>query len=212
MAISQSQRLRRNAEKASRRKIVVAQKRKAEMTEMGAREARQLVEAARGAIESCEVTEEIFNVGIGWVVLARTLPSGRIGAGFFLVDVWCLGVKDAFFRVMTRETFEEYMEVSSLAQPFVDIDPPRARKLLHDAAAYADFLGFARSEGFVEAEKIFGEIAMAMETFSFGKEGKPFFVSGPNDSPARVRRILDTLAKHAGPDAFDTMIAVDDFA
>jgi hypothetical protein len=212
MAISQNQRLRRNAEKASRRKLVVAQKRKAEMAEAGEREARQLVEAARGPIESCEIAEEIFSLGMGSVVLARTLPSGLIGAGFFLVDVWCLGVKDAYFRIMTRDAFEEYMEASSLAQPFVDIDPPRARKLLHDAVAYADSLGLAPSEGFFEAEKIFGDIAMATETFAFGRDGKPFFSPGPGDSPARVRRVLETLAKHAGQDAVNAMIAADDFA
>ncbi len=182
------------------------------MAEAGEREARQLVEAARGPIESCEIAEEIFSLGMGSVVLARTLPSGLIGASFFLVDVWRLGVKDAFFRVMTREEFEGYMEASSLAQPFVDIDPPRARKLLHDAVAFAASLGFAPAEGFAEAEKIFGDIAMATETFPFGKDGKPFFAPGPSDSPARVKRILDTLAKHAGQDAVDTMIAADDFA
>ena len=183
MAISQNQRLRRNAEKASRRKLVVAQKRKAEMTAMGEREARQLVEAARGRIESCEIAEEIFSLGMGSLVLARTLPSGLIGASFFLVDVWSLGVKDALFKVMTREDFEDHMEMASLAQPLVDIDPPKARKFLHDAVAYAHSLGFAPARGFVEAEKIFGDIAMADDTFEFGRDGKPFFVSGPMDLP-----------------------------
>jgi hypothetical protein len=183
MAISQNQRLRRNAEKASRRKLVVAQKRKAEMAEAGEREARQIVEAARGPIESCEIAEEIFSLGLGSLVLARTLPSGLIGASFFLVDVWSLGVKDALFKVMTREDFEDHMEMASLAQPLVDIDPPKARKFLHDAVAYAHSLGFAPARGFVEAEKIFGDIAMADDTFEFGRDGKPFFVSGPMDLP-----------------------------
>jgi hypothetical protein len=51
---------------------------------------------------------------------------------------------------------------------------------------------------------------MATETFSFGKDGKPFLMSGPNDSRTRIRRILDTLVKHAGPDGFDYIIRVDE--
>jgi cell division septum initiation protein DivIVA len=179
MAISQNQRLRRNAEKAARRKLVVAQKHKAEIAEAAEREARQLAEAARAPIESCEIAEEIFSLGLGSLVLARALPSGLIGASFFLVDVWSLGVKDAYFEVMTREDFEDQMELSSLAQPLVDIDPPKARKFLHDAVAYAASLGCAPARGFVEAEKIFGDIAMADDTFEFGVNGKPFL------SPAR---------------------------
>ncbi len=95
--------------------------------------------------------------------------------------------------------------------PLVDIDPSVARKLLHDAAAYAASFGLAPREGFAEAEAIFGDIPMATETFRFGKDGKPFLVSGPNDSPARIRYILDALAKRAGPGGFDYLVPLDDF-
>jgi hypothetical protein len=157
------------------------------------------------------VAERLFADGMGWVVLARALPSGQIGASFFLVDIWCLGVKDAFFGVMSRQKFDERMEASRREQPHVEINPSVARKLLHDASAYAASLGLAPSEGFTEAEAIFGDIPMATETFSFGKDGKPFFMSGPNDSRTRIRRILDTLVKHAGPDGFNYVVAVDEF-
>jgi DDE superfamily endonuclease len=52
--------------------------------------------AARAPVRTCVMAEGLFADGIGWVVLARTLPSGQVGASFFLVDVWCLGVKDAW--------------------------------------------------------------------------------------------------------------------
>lgn len=213
MATSQSQRLRRMAEKASRRKAVVAEKRRAETATTGRHEARQIIEAARAPVKTCVVGERLFADGIGWLVLARTLPSGLVGASFFLVDVWCLGIKDAFFAVMTLQKFKERMNASSQGQPpLVDIDPPAARKLLHDAAAYAGSLGLEPSERFAEAEAIFGEIPMATETFPFGKDGKPFFVSGPNDTPTRIRRILDTLVKRVGQGGFHYLVQVDDFA
>jgi hypothetical protein len=155
MAAAQSQRLRRVAQKASRRKAIVAEKRRAETATMGGREAHQIIAAARSPVKSCVVAERLFADGIGWVVLARTLPSGLVGGSFFLVDVWCLGVKDAFFAVMPPPIFEERMERSSREQPLVDIDPSVARKLLRDAAAYAGSFGVAPSEGCAEGRGAF---------------------------------------------------------
>jgi hypothetical protein len=140
MATSPSQRIRRMAQKASRRKAIVAEKHKAGST-MSGREALQIIGAAQAPVRTCVMAERLFADGIGWVVLARTLPSGQVGASFFLVDVWCLGVKDAFFLVMPQLAFEERMHESSRDQPVVVIDPSVARKLLHDAAAYAGSFG-----------------------------------------------------------------------
>ena len=211
MATSQNQRLRRMAEKASRRKALVAEKRNADMVMIGGRKNHQIIETARSPIKACVVADRLFADGIGWVVLGRNLPSGLVGASFSLVDVWCLGVKDAFFRVMSQHKFEEQMNASSRDQMLVDIDASLARKLLHDSVAYAGSFGLAPSEGFIEAEAIFGDIPMAMQTFPFGKDGKPFYVSGPNDSPARIRRIVATLVQHVGPGGFDYLAHVENF-
>lgn len=210
MATSQSQRLRRMAQKASRRKTVVAEKRSADTATMSGG-GYQIMAAARAPVRICIVAEKLFVDGMGWVVLARTLPSGQVAASFFLVDIWCLGVKDAFFAVMPQLMFEQRMNESSLEQEFVGIDPSVARKLLRDAAAYAHSFGLAPSTSFAEAEALFGDIAAATETFSFGKDGKPFFMSGPNDSRTRIRNILSTLMKSAGPGGFDYAINVDGF-
>ncbi len=63
---------------------------------MSGHDARQIGDASRAPVGTCVMSERLFDDGIGWVVLARTLPSGQVGASFFLVDAWCLGVKDAF--------------------------------------------------------------------------------------------------------------------
>jgi hypothetical protein len=150
------------AEKASRRKAVVAEKRKADTVMMGGREARQIIEAARSPIKTCVVADRLFADGIGWVALGRTLPSGLVGGSFFLVDVWCLGVKDAFFAINTPRKFADRIAASNEDQPLVDIDPSVARKLLHDAVAYAGSFGLAPSEGFAESEAIFGDIPLVL--------------------------------------------------
>jgi hypothetical protein len=93
--------------------------------------------------------------------------------------------------------------------PLVPMDPSVARKLLHDAVAYAASFGLPPSESFSNVELIFGDTPIAEETFSFGKDGKPFYMAGPNDSPARQRRIQDAVAKHAGAKNI-ALIDVDD--
>lgn len=149
------------------------------------------------------MSEGLFSVGIGWVALARTLPLGEVAASFFLIDAYCLGIKDAFFAVTPKVKFESQMASLGHNDRLIDIEPSVARKLLHDAADFAGSYGLPPSEGFAEAEAIFGDIEMADQTFEFGKDGKPFFISGPNDSPTRIRRILDALEKYAGPDGVD---------
>jgi hypothetical protein len=211
MPTSPSQRIRRMAQKALRRKAIIAEKRKAGATMSGG-EALQINGASRAPVKTCVMAQRLFAVGIGWVVLARTLPSGQVGASFFLVDVWCLGVKDAFFLVMPQLAFEERMRESSRDQPVIVIDPSVGRKLLHDAVAYAGSFGLAPSKGFTEAEALFGDTPLATKTFSFGKDGKPFFMSGPNDSSTRIRNIMDRLVKSVGRGGFDYIVNVDGFA
>jgi hypothetical protein len=206
MAQSQSQRLRRLNEKAARRKVVVAEKRNAEVAETSGREIRQIIDAATAPDFACLATEGLFDIGIGWVVATRQLPSGSVAVSIFLVDVWCLGIKDAFFRVTSRREFEEHMSLMNEEYALGPMEPSVARKLLRDAAAYAASFGLPPSENFADVELIFGDTPLAEETFSFGKDGKPFYIAGPNDSPARQRRIMDALAKHAGPGRFDVMV------
>ena len=59
---------------------------------------------------------------------------------------------------------------------------------------------------------VFGDIdsAHSTEELEFGKDGKPLFIAGPFDDPARVRRIQETLGTNAGPAGFDYMIPIGD--
>lgn len=69
---------------------------------------------------------------------------------------------------------------------------------------YARGLGFPPHPDYREAARSLEGIdtATCREVFSFGHEGKPFFTSGPNETPARCRQILDTLRERVGPEGF----------
>ena len=85
----------------------------------------------------------------------------------------------------------------------------RARKLIRDAAAYAAGPGLPAAKDTPAIEAIFGDVdaSACTETFTFGKDGKPFFVSGPNDTPARIRAITRTLQASRGGGGWNFLVA-----
>jgi hypothetical protein len=45
-------------------------------------------------------------------------------------------------------------------------------------------------------------------SFTFGKDGKPFYISGPRDTPERSRAIVDRLMERCGPGRFDYLVVL----
>jgi hypothetical protein len=57
---------------------------------------------------------------------------------------------------------------------------------------------------------LFGDIDAADSDvhFQFGKDGKPCFISGPNDSPERCKQIVAILSKTCGAGRFDYLVTM----
>jgi len=201
MAVSQSQRLRKAAAKAAKRKVVVAEKLARERREWTISKPRH-INLAISPIVACTMTEDYQTRGIGTLTVTRKLPLGRYGVCIFLLDMWCLGVKDAFFRVLDSDQYKEFCENIDLSAPVAPIEPAQARKLLRDAAAYGASNGFPPPDSLAELERIFGDVAPADTTFVFGDGGKPHYVPGPNASHARALQICRRLAETLGPEGF----------
>ena len=95
-------------------------------------------------------------------------------------------------------------------ETFRALHPTCARKLVEGAEAYAHDLGFQPHPDYQVARRIFGDLdATACPThYTFGKDGKPCFMSGPYDTPARCRKIIDTLTQRCGPEGFHYTVAI----
>ena len=59
--------------------------------------AQEMSLAAHAPIHESLVPASLFEQGIGNLLFSRSLPDGRVALGAFLLDVFCLGVKNAFF-------------------------------------------------------------------------------------------------------------------
>lgn len=213
MAGSQAARSRRLAAKAARRKVVVAEKRRAEVASSSSIAlARRVAVAATCPLAACAMTAVLFDAGVGQVLLARHLPDGRLGIAFFLVDAHCLGIKDAFYTEMQPSQFKEKIQRLSEDFPMKEVEPSYARAILHAAVAYARDIGFSPVEDYDAVEPLFGEFPISQDTedFMFGQDGKPLYVAGPSDTPARSRKIIETLENKLGPDGFHFIVPMSD--
>ena len=94
----------------------------------------------------------MFQTGVGMVFLSRKTGARDVALGGFLVDAYCLGVKDAMFRELDEDEMEELLDGAGATAPLTPVDPPYARKLLRDAAAYAQSLGLPPHPDYPTAE------------------------------------------------------------
>jgi hypothetical protein len=204
---------RKRQKKLERRKA----KQKAERRVLARRQSRglpaRLREASTAPILHCAIGDEIRRQGIGQVLVSRQLKNGAVAFAVFLVDIFCLGVKDAFADILPRAIYDEkiYNKMARQAR-MIPSPPERARKLIEGAVRYASDLGLPPHPDYAAAEPIFGDVAAeaCTEEFAYGKDGKPFFYAGPYDDQLRCRQILCTLENHCGPDGFTSAITLDE--
>ncbi len=145
--------------------------------------------------------KSLFDVGMGTLILARGATLSNFSVGVFLLDVYCLGIKDVFFRSLDAGDFEAMIEEHDAIRRLVDINPCDGRALLGDLAAWSRSIGFAPHRDFAAVEQLFGDVSAddSTATFTFGRDGKPFYLPGLSEPPtlvharfARLQRYLDT--------------------
>ena len=199
---------RNRAQKEAKRNAVVAAKKKEQAAASLFPTHQARAAASVFGVSYCMVTEGIFDIGIGYVVLGRTISPAKVATGVFLVDVYCLGVKNAYYAERTHEQLREMIDRITGDDPIVDIAPECARKIVDGAIAYGKEFGFTPHADYPPAGALFGVIdaGACPAEYEFGKDGKPFYVSGPNDTPAKIRKIIHTLTTKVGEGNFDFMV------
>jgi hypothetical protein len=144
--------------------------------------------------------------GLVAVLVARDARRGKISVCGYLVDVYCLGVKNALGPrvvddrrlVQLRRSFFDAYHTEPIAAP-VEL----AQHLVFGAVEYARSLGFAPHPDFHRAAAHL-EPWTGPSAIRFGRHGKPYFISGPYDDTAGV---LNTLERSVGRDRFHFLVS-----
>jgi hypothetical protein len=195
MALSSKDLQKKRAKKAAKRK----ETRKAPSHVRAGGVAAEWSAAVHGPIADVFVPEGLFETGMGSVWFSRELADGRYALAMFLVDSFCLGVKNALYAIMEPDKYRVQMEnfLHMSGEQFVPRSPEYARKLVETATAYASELGFDPHPDYRMAKLIFGEVEASAceERFVFGRGDQPVYMPGPGDTPAIQRRVLQQLEK-----------------
>lgn len=193
MALDPKKRQKKLAKKASKRKEKISQI-NAESSKANA------YGLANLPIHECLVPDNMFEIGLGHVFISRKMISGGITLSVFMVDTFCLGVKDAFIKNFTEAEYHDVKVQLCRDVKLIDIAPSNARKIVEESIKYAHSVGFEPHKDYMKSSKIFGNIDIneCKETFIFGKDGKPLYISDPNDSIGKSKRILIKLEEYSG--------------
>jgi hypothetical protein len=166
-----------------------------------------LEEALKYPIYGCWIDEGWEEHGLAQVVVARQQSPGRIFFGVYLVDYYCLGIKNCYWLADTSErAFQRHLD--KLPGIFQRCDPALAHELIYGALEYAEYYGFKPQEDFREARLVLElpETYPPTGKVEFGYQGKPLFIEGPNDD---TKRILARLEQTAGQGDYDYLIKLD---
>ena len=142
--------------------------------------------------------------GLITVLVARRPRFGKVSACGYLVDAYCLGVKNALgpelmderdLRGFVRRYFSTYH--GDPVEAPIDL----AREIVFGSVRYARGLGFEPHPDFAAAAGHLGTWT-GPGTISFGKDGKPLYVFGPYDDH---RSVIRTLKRTVGRGNFEVL-------
>jgi hypothetical protein len=152
-----------------------------------------------------DVADSHDSFGLVSVLVTRQERYGKMRLCGWLVDVYCLGVKDVVGpRVMSERRATELTGSFFAAYQARPVEAPLelAQHLVFGAVEYARGLGFEPARGFAATTGELGSWA-GPSAISFGRDGKPFFVQGPHDN---ADAILQTLQRSVGRDNFTFLV------
>lgn len=143
--------------------------------------------------------------GLSIVTVARKASYNRIVVCTYLLDYWCLGLKDTLGpRKLNIQHYDNFID--EVYQAFDEgpenITLEQAQGLVFSAIDYADGLGFKPHRDFQKSKAHLGEWD-GQTKLECGRDGKPFYFCGPYDDS---NKILKTLQKNVGEGNFNYLV------
>jgi hypothetical protein len=163
-------------------------------------------------IHGCWIMSGWHESGMTPVVVAREQEPGKVMFGVYMVDLYCLGIKDVYTKTdYSLSKFERELPIMCANQP-EKCSVELAHEVIYGGMEYAQRYGFQPHPDFkvLLADLMLDppEAHPRMDHVAFGKDGKPFYVSGPYDDERKARFIVETLMRTAGEGNFDYLMGL----
>ena len=166
-------------------------------------------------IFECLINPDWKTLGIANVVIARKHTNGNITAAIYLVDIFCLGVKDTMYLFNVSEhEYREKLQPNEDVNPFSKIEYILAHNIIYAAIEFAGDYGFVPHKDFNSVTKyLLEEDTDDIELIDIecGQDGKPSYFQGEDDNKATVTRIIKQLERTAGKGNFNFTVDYDEF-
>ncbi len=141
--------------------------------------------------------------GLVQILLARQQPNEKICCGTYLVDKFCLGLKNTFAKAnLTPERYQEVYDRIASRQTLTQCPIELAHQMIYGSIDYAAQFGFQPQSDWAQTQYMLEPRGTLKEPYKlkFGQKGKPLFIAGPYDD---TKKILKQLEATAGPGKFD---------
>lgn len=152
-------------------------------------------------IGKCYVNNNWKNEGMAHVVVTRNRPNGNFVVGVYLVDTYCMGVKDAFcHNDFDSDHIEEILgRMDGGGFGMKEIPYIEAHNIIYGGIAFAEDAGIPPVKDFSLARYVLEEDTddIPLIEYEYGRDGKYFLVCGPND---RDKLFIQPLKNKLGDD------------
>ena len=152
-----------------------------------------------------DIEADIFDEALGGltiVTVTRQAGYNRLIACTYLVDPWCLGIKNVMGpRQVNQADYKQFVARTYSMFPSMvtrTITLEQAQAVVFSSLEYAEQLGFDPHPDFEQARAHLGKWDGKLR-IECGKDGEPFYIDGPYDDPQAV---LATLTKSVGEGNF----------
>ena len=149
-------------------------------------------------IGKCYINPNWQESGMAHIIVTRNRAGGNIVYASFLVDTFCLGVKDAEYAIdLTPEDLEDALKHFRSTHDMEETDYANVHNLIYGAIEFAEEGGIDPVKEFATAGYALSEDTddIPLMEYEYGKDGKHLLIIGED---GKERRYLSVLSDHLG--------------
>ncbi|MBQ7691669.1 MAG: hypothetical protein IJT30_10845 [Muribaculaceae bacterium] len=153
----------------------------------------------------CYVSENLEENCEGIVVVSRKHNGGRVSFAAFLLDTYCLGVKDTYFNLrMEPEDFDDFIDGMNDQIGITECSYDEAHNWVWGAVAWAEEGGIGPHKNFALTQMMLDEDTddVPLIDLPFGRDGKHLLMANSIDE---LQKYMPILRERLGDDVDFTL-------